>query len=47
MDDVRVVERRGGLRLLDEAALSFRAGDPLGRQDLDGDEAVEVQVLAL
>ena len=39
-----MIERGGGLGFLHEAALAFRVGDPLGRQDLDGDEAVQVGV---
>ena len=43
-DDVGMAEGRGGLGLLDEALLPFGIGDLVWRQDLDGDETVEVGV---
>ena len=46
-DDVRMVERRGGLRLLHEPALTLGVGDGLGAQDLDGNEAIETGVPGL
>ncbi len=44
VDDVRVVERGGGLRFLDEAALAVGVRARGGRQDLDGDGAVQARV---
>ncbi len=46
-DDVGVVQGRGSLGLLHEAALALGVGDLLRRQDLDGDEAVQVRVAGL
>ena len=43
-DDVRVVERRGGARFLDEAARPSGSAGRLGRQDLDRDRAAEPRV---
>ena len=39
-----MVQRAGRLGLLDEAGLALRVGDLLGRQHLDGHEAVQVGV---
>src|SRR4030042_1006999 len=39
-----VAEGRGGLGLLDEAALALGVGDLVGRQDLDGDGPVEMGI---
>ncbi|OGD20257.1 MAG: hypothetical protein A2W03_04290 [Candidatus Aminicenantes bacterium RBG_16_63_16] len=44
-DDVRVVERGGGLGLLDEPLLSVGVGHSFGGEKFDGDGAVEVAVL--
>jgi hypothetical protein len=46
-DDVGMVERGRGLRLLHEAALAFRIRDALRRQNFDGDVAVQVGVEGL
>ena len=40
-DDVRMIERRGRLRLLHEAAATALVGDAIGGQHLDGDVAAE------
>jgi hypothetical protein len=42
--DVRVLQLRGGLRLLDEPPLALGIGDELRGEDLDGDLAVQLQV---
>ena len=47
VDDVGMIEGRGGLGLLDEPALAFGVGDLLGRQDFQGNKAVEVRVAGL
>src|SRR5262249_22102330 len=46
-DNSGMVERRSGLRLLDEAALPLRVGDLIGGQDLDRDQPVQPHVLRL
>ena len=43
-DDVGMAEGRSRLGLLDEALTPFEIGDPVRRQDLDGDGPVEVGV---
>ena len=43
-DDVGIVERRGGARLLLEAVQPVGVGGEVGRQHLDGDVAVEAVV---
>jgi len=44
--DVDVVERGGGLRLLDEPVAGVGVGRPVGRKELERDEAPEADVLA-
>ena len=43
-DDVGMVQRRRGFRLLSETADPFAVGGPARRQYLDGDKAVQVSV---
>jgi hypothetical protein len=43
-DDIRVIQSRSGLGLLHEAALAVRIGHLFGRQEFDGDEAVQARV---
>jgi hypothetical protein len=45
-DDVRMVERRGRLGLLDESLSSVGVGRLPGGKDLNGHEAVEMRVLS-
>ncbi len=45
--DVRVFERSRGLGLLNKTALAVGVGDEFGREDLQGDLAVELQVEGL
>ena len=45
MCDVRVVQRRGGLRLNFKAHAFFLAGGDLAWQEFDGDVAFEFRVL--
>jgi hypothetical protein len=42
-----MIQRRGRLGFLDEPLLPLGIGDPLRRQDLDGDQAVQVGVPGL
>ena len=42
--DVRILERRRGPGFLHEAAASLGLGDPLGREDLERDLAIEALV---
>ena len=46
-DDIRVVQRRGGLGFLNEAPFTLRIGDFIGRQNLDRDESAEACVAGL
>ena len=46
-DDVGMVQRRRGFRLLSETADPFAVGGPARRQYLDGDKAVQVSVTRL
>ena len=43
-DDVRVIQRRGGVRLLHESAAAILVADTIGRQHLDRDLAVEPRI---
>jgi hypothetical protein len=43
-DDVGMIQGGGGLRLLDEALLSFGVGDLVVRQDLERHHALQAQV---
>src|SRR4029453_717370 len=43
-DDVRMTERRDGLRLATETLETIRVGGELGRQNLEGDAAIQACV---
>ena len=43
-DDVRVIERRGGVRFLDKPATAILVADAVRRQHLDRDLAVEPRI---
>ena len=43
-DDVRMVQRRGRFRLLDEPSQPLVARDAIGRQDFECDESIEVSI---
>ncbi len=46
-NDVGVIQRRGGPRFLHETALSLGVGRLVRRQNLDGDQALQVGVAGL
>jgi len=46
-DDVRVIQRRRGLRFLHEATLSLRISDLVRWQDLDSNKAIKMGVPGL